>query len=326
MTTTSFGKAQVLVVLHGAQLAGFLDGTNPASAEKIMIKIQKEKAEDVEEVSNPAYAVWSTQEQQVLNYLLASVSHDVLIQVAALPSVVAVWKHIETSFTSQSRARVINTRMALVTTQKGSSMVPEYISKMKMLADDMALAGTKLDDEELCSYILAGLNFEYNSLVSSIAAPVEPITLGELYFQILSFETRLDLQNGGHTQSSANNVYRGRGSFSRGCGGSGTRGGHARGRGRGDPFAKQKKSSPPYQLWQDQRFDASYVGKEKSVNTAHLYGVDSNWYVDSRATDYVTGELDKLTMKETYNSTDQIYTCILSTLDSLLFILIVTYL
>jgi hypothetical protein len=89
MTTTSFGKAQVLVVLHGTQLAGFLDGTNPASAEKIMIKIQKEKAEDVEEVSNPAYAVWSTQEQQVLNYLLASVSHDVLIQVAALPSVVA---------------------------------------------------------------------------------------------------------------------------------------------------------------------------------------------------------------------------------------------
>jgi hypothetical protein len=34
----------------------------------------------------------------------------------------------------------------------------------------MASAGKKLDDEELCSYILIGLDAEYNSLVSSIAA------------------------------------------------------------------------------------------------------------------------------------------------------------
>jgi hypothetical protein len=55
------------------------------------------------------------------------------------------------------------------------------LSKMKMLADEMASAGKKLDDEELCSYILAGLNFEYNSLVSSIAARVKPIMVEELY-------------------------------------------------------------------------------------------------------------------------------------------------
>jgi hypothetical protein len=71
--------------------------------------------------------------------------------------------------------------MALATTQKGSSMTSEYLSKMKMLADEMASAGKKLDDEELCSYILAGLNFEYNSLVSSIAARVKPIMVEELY-------------------------------------------------------------------------------------------------------------------------------------------------
>jgi hypothetical protein len=56
----------------------------------------------------------------------------------------------------------------------------EYVSKMKSLADDMASTRKKLDDEELSSYILAGLDSEYNSLVSSIAARVEPISLGEL--------------------------------------------------------------------------------------------------------------------------------------------------
>jgi hypothetical protein len=56
---------------------------------------------------------------------------------------------------------------------------------MKSLADDMYLAGKKLDDEGLCSYILAGLGAEYNSLVSSIAARIEPITISDPYSQIL---------------------------------------------------------------------------------------------------------------------------------------------
>jgi hypothetical protein len=64
---------------------------------------------------------------------------------------------------------------------------------MKSFADDMDADRKKLDDEELSSYVLASLDYEYNSLVSSIAARVEPITFAELYSQLLAFETRLDL-------------------------------------------------------------------------------------------------------------------------------------
>jgi hypothetical protein len=53
--------------------------------------------------------------------------------------------------------------MALATTQNGSSTAVEYMSRMKTLADAMASARKKLDDEEFCSYILEGLDFEYNS-------------------------------------------------------------------------------------------------------------------------------------------------------------------
>jgi hypothetical protein len=34
--------------------------------------------------------------------------------------------------------------------------------------------------------------------------------------------------------------------------------------------------------------------------------VDPNWYLDSGAMDHITGELEKLTMQERYNSNDQI--------------------
>jgi hypothetical protein len=54
-------------------------------------------------------------------------------------------------------------------------------------------------------------------------------------------------------------------------------------------------------------FDPTYMGEEKNANTAMSYGVDSNWYADSRATDHVTGELGKLAMKDAYNGNEQIY-------------------
>jgi hypothetical protein len=71
--------------------------------------------------------------------------------------------------------------MALATTQKGSLTMAEYISKMKVLTDDMASAGKKLDDEELISYILAGLDAEYNYVVSSATGRVESISPTKLY-------------------------------------------------------------------------------------------------------------------------------------------------
>jgi hypothetical protein len=50
------------------------------------------------------------------------------------------------------------------------------------------------------------------------------------------------------------------------------------------------------------------MGEDKSANVAHSYEVDSNWYAYSGATYHVTGELDKLAVKEPYHGDDQIYT------------------
>jgi hypothetical protein len=73
-------RAQVLVVLQGAQLAGFLEGTTKAPVEKIHMAKKSGKEEgEAEEASNSAFELWKAQEQQVLSYLLTSVSHDILV-------------------------------------------------------------------------------------------------------------------------------------------------------------------------------------------------------------------------------------------------------
>jgi hypothetical protein len=56
------------------------------------------------------------------------------------------------------------------------------------------------------------------------------------------------------------------------------------------------------------RFDPTYMGEEKSANTAQSYGIDSNWYADSGATDHITRDLENLVVKDTYHGNDQIYT------------------
>jgi hypothetical protein len=77
--------------------------------------------------------------------------------------------------------------MASTTAQKGSSTIAEFFSRMKSLADDMVVARKKLEDE-IASYILAHLDMDFNPVVSAMAARVEPLTLRELYIQLVSWE------------------------------------------------------------------------------------------------------------------------------------------
>jgi hypothetical protein len=90
----------------------------------------------------------------------------------------------------------------------------------------------------------------------------------------------------------------GHGGFTRGHGGSNSRGGgNISDRGRGDYVNKPRNHFSPCQLSGRTnhpifkcytRFDLNYMGEEKSANTANSYGMDSNWYAASGATDHVT--------------------------------------
>jgi hypothetical protein len=140
-TDHTLWRAQVIAVLRSAQLDSFLEGTAKSSDKTL--KVQQGTAGEVEDVPNPTYLQWQAQEQQVLSYLLTSVSRKVLVQVAALPTTVEVWRHIDSACASHSHQLVINTRMALATAQKGTSSAAEYVTKMKTLADDMASTGKK---------------------------------------------------------------------------------------------------------------------------------------------------------------------------------------
>lgn len=325
-------RAQVLATIRGARLEGYLTGANKQPA----AEIDSKQGDKTVKIINPAYEDWLASDQQVLSFLLASVSKELLVQVAAKPTAAEAWTAIETMFASRTRARAVNTRLALATTRKGNMTVTEYVGKMRSLGDEMAAAGRPLEDEELVEYILTGLDDDFDPVASSVLTRTEPISVSELYSQMLAFETRLDLRNNSPGSSANVANRRGRGGFGRsGPGGRGGRSGNApsqrggRGfnhnsgtsrQGAGGPRMNNNNSAdrPQCQVclkfghtadkcWH--RYEENYVPDQRYAAAATgSYTVDTNWYTDTGATDHITGELEKLSFREKYNGGEQIHT------------------
>jgi excinuclease UvrABC ATPase subunit len=64
-----------------------------------------------------------------------------------------------------------------------------YFSKMRRFAEEMAAAGKQLDDDDIVSYILNGLDVEYNPSVEQVTGMSDSISLDELYTRLLSRST-----------------------------------------------------------------------------------------------------------------------------------------
>jgi ribosomal protein L17 len=130
---------------------------------------------------------WKVTNQQVLRFLLSCMTKDVLSQVTVCRAANEAWKVIEGIFTSAKKARTVNSRIALAMTKKEELSVVEYISKMRFLGDELIAAGKQIDDDELISYIFAGLDQEYNSVITTLLVK-ETLTIGDVYSLLLNFE------------------------------------------------------------------------------------------------------------------------------------------
>jgi hypothetical protein len=150
---------------------------------------------------------------------MRNMSREVLTQMVGQTSSASAWKTVNEMFSSQSKARVVQLRTQLNQTQKENKTAAVYFNQIKTLADEMAAAGKPLDNDDVISYVLAGLQDEaYNGFVAAITALIKAekfISLSDLYAQLLSCEARLEGQNpsdsadGGMTANLANRGGRG---------------------------------------------------------------------------------------------------------------------
>jgi histone deacetylase 1/2 len=392
-------KALVYPAFRGADVLGLLDGSDRPPPKTL-------DAEDADKnkitVPNPAYSAWLARDQQVLRFLLNSLSPDILSHVLDVHSTADAWKTITAMFSSASRSKVQHLRDRLNNTKKLSLTADEYFTKMKGFAYELGALGKSLDEDEVISYVLNGLDKgHYNSLITSVNG--NPGTsLDELYDQLYAYDLRNGVEESTDSFSSTANVamrdYRPRGRTPPPRGRSPPRGGgdggyRARSPPRGGGDGGYRGRSPPRRYdddrdrgnrrydddrgnWRrgddrrrDERRDdrrddrrrddrrdgggdrgrnrrsdrapTPYVDTECQICKIHghpasdcwwrysddkknnrdrdrerddkganlaSYGVDTDWYTDTGATDHITAELSKLSTHDKYQGQDRVCT------------------
>ena len=94
-------KAQGLPSLRGARVMPLLEGTDLAPSEFLEAEDEQKKKISI---PNPAYDVWITKDQQVVSFLVNSLSHDVFAHTYGLEHAADVWSAINNLFSTQSKA------------------------------------------------------------------------------------------------------------------------------------------------------------------------------------------------------------------------------
>jgi hypothetical protein len=164
---------------------GILDRSVPEPPKNIkVVKADNKK----EVVHNSEYDSWVAKDQQLLSYLLNSLTKEALAPVATATISAEAWKVLEDMFSAHSKMQSTNLCMKLATLKKGSMSSSTYFTKMCSISDELATVGKVTDDNERVHYILTGLDYEYSSFVTSILCHVGSIPLSDLYSQLLCYD------------------------------------------------------------------------------------------------------------------------------------------
>lgn len=320
-------RAQLLPYLRSNKLMRFLDGSQPIPP----AMVPASTSAGAELIVNPTYETWYDQDQQLLGGLLSSMTEEVLADVQSATTAKEAWDSLLRIYASSTRARTVQIRVELANIKKRDLTAATYFAKVKALAAEMAAAGAPLGDEDIISYLLAGLATDYDAFVTSITTRSDRLSLDEVYSHLMVFEARLQRNQAEmqmHLNSSANYARRG-GNNLRGRGGPrgrGGRGNYSHGGsssrptdppGARRPATTNNNSRPLCQIcgkightavrcWY--RHDDSYNEDPPMANVASTlpsYKLD-NWYGDTGATDHITNELDRLAVRERYNGNEQV--------------------
>ncbi|KAK1695801.1 hypothetical protein QYE76_012498 [Lolium multiflorum] len=291
-------KALVFPAFRGADVLGLLDGTDCAPPRTL-------DSEDAEKnnvkVPNPAYGAWLARDQQVLRFLLNSLS------------------------------KVQHLQDRLNNTKKLSMSADEYFTKMKGFAYELGALGKSLDEDEVISHVLNGLDKgHYNSIITSVNG--NPGTsLDELYDQLYAYDLRNGVEESPDSFSSTANVAkrdyrpRGRTPLPRGAGDSGYRGrsplragGDGGYRGRSSP--RRYDDDHGNRRYDDDRGNRRYDDdrdtwrrddrrrddrRDERRDDRHR---DDRRDGDTGATDHITAELSKLSTHDKYQGQDRVRT------------------
>jgi hypothetical protein len=181
----------IIPILKSHELMGIVDGSEPCPSQFLPPTPEKE------ETLNPAYSLWVKKDQFILSWLNITLSENVLSTIYGLQTSHQVWKFLATKFASPSRTRIAQLHRQLQTLQQGSKSCAEYVNFAKLLAHQLSTVGKAIDDDELITYILGGLNPSFNPFVVSLSLATRDssLTVEDFNTELQSIEQLIENQH-----------------------------------------------------------------------------------------------------------------------------------
>ena len=103
-----------------------------------------------------------------------------------------VWEKIQTYFALHTKARVQQLKTEMRNTTKGSTLIAEYLLRIKELVNSLVSIGCQISEQELIEVILGGLSSDYDAFITSITTRTDPYSIVEVETHLLAYEARID--------------------------------------------------------------------------------------------------------------------------------------
>jgi hypothetical protein len=180
---------QLSPILKTHDLMGIVDGSEPCPPQFLLNDEGKESL-------NPAYSIWQKKDQYVLSWINVHLSDPVLSTIYGLQTSQQVWTSLATKFISSTRSHVSHLKRQLQTLKQGSKTCSEYLKNAKTWSYQLAAIGKPIDDEDLISYIINGLNPSFNAFVTvfSMTSKDKAPSFSDFQDELLSHEMLLSQQ------------------------------------------------------------------------------------------------------------------------------------
>jgi hypothetical protein len=175
--------SQFLPILRSYDLLSIVDGS-----ELCPTKHTEEK-----QIVNPAYVLWNKKDQLVLSWLIATLTSNVLSTVYGLNTSRQVWISLAAHYASQSKSRITHLKCQLQTMRQDARSCTEYLQTAKTCADQLAAVGKPVDEEDLISFIISGLNPSFNVFITTfnLTTRETPLPYADFESELLNHETLL---------------------------------------------------------------------------------------------------------------------------------------
>ena len=119
--------------------------------------------------------------------IIGSSSPAIILFIARAKTVKEAWTILATTYAKPSRGRIKQVKTHLKNLTKGSLSVTEFLQTIKTRADELAILGAPVDDEDLTDKILDNLGEDYKELVRAVQARDNPISFEELHEKTSQF-------------------------------------------------------------------------------------------------------------------------------------------